>query len=78
MAVAEDFDTPAHSQLLPSRTIKLVGLTLVLGYLIVLGATYLQGDFLTDAQRRPIANDFVNVWAAGQLTLDGNPAAAYD
>jgi arabinofuranan 3-O-arabinosyltransferase len=76
MAVAEDFDT--RVQLSPSRTIKLVGLTLALGYLIVLGGTYLQGDFLTDAQRRPIANDFVNVWAAGQLTLDGNPAAAYD
>ncbi len=33
---------------------------------------------MTDAQHQPIANDFVNVWAAGQLTLDGNPAAAYD
>jgi hypothetical protein len=44
MAVAEDFDTRAHSQLSPSRTIKLVGLTLALGYLIVLGGIYLQGD----------------------------------
>jgi arabinofuranan 3-O-arabinosyltransferase len=51
---------------------------LALGYLIVLGGSCLQGYFLTDAQRRPIANDFVNVWAAGRLTLDGNPAAAYD
>jgi hypothetical protein len=58
--------------------IRLIGRTLALIYLIVLGGTFLQGHFLTDAQRRTIANDFVNVWAAGRLTLDGNPAAAYD
>jgi hypothetical protein len=28
--------------------------------------------------RQPIANDFVNVWAAGRLVLDGHAAAAYD
>ncbi len=33
---------------------------------------------MADPQGRPIANDFVNVWAAGRLTLDGNPAQAYD
>jgi arabinofuranan 3-O-arabinosyltransferase len=68
----------AQAQLSAARMVKLVGLTLALGYLIVLSGTYLKGDFLTDAQRRPIANDFVNVWAAGRLTLDGDPAAAYD
>jgi arabinofuranan 3-O-arabinosyltransferase len=62
----------------PQRMIALIGLTLMLGYLVVLGGTYLQGHFLTDPQGRPIANDFVNVWAAGRLALDGNPAAAYD
>jgi hypothetical protein len=51
---------------------------LALGYLIVLGGSYLQGHFLTDPQGRPIANDFVNVWAAGRLALDGQAAAAYD
>jgi arabinofuranan 3-O-arabinosyltransferase len=51
---------------------------LALGYLIVLGGTYLQGHFLVDPERRPIANDFVNVYAAGQLARDGDPAAAYD
>jgi hypothetical protein len=61
-----------------ARTLALVGLTLALGYLIVLGGTYLKGDFLTDPQGRPIANDFVNVFAAGKLTLSGEPAAAYD
>jgi arabinofuranan 3-O-arabinosyltransferase len=61
-----------------TRTIRLIGLTLALGYLIVLGGSYLKGDFLVDAQHRPIANDFVNVIAAGRLTLAGDPAAAYD
>ena len=61
-----------------TRTIRLIGLTLALGYLIVLGGAYLKGDFLVDAQNRPIANDFVNVIAAGRLTLADDPPAAYD
>jgi arabinofuranan 3-O-arabinosyltransferase len=56
----------------------LISLTLALGYLVVLGGTYLQGDFLTDKQGRPIANDFVNVVAAGRLARDGKAATAYD
>jgi hypothetical protein len=51
---------------------------LALAYLVILGGSYLKGDFLADPQGRPIANDFVNVWAAGQLMRDGDPAAAYD
>jgi hypothetical protein len=51
---------------------------LALGYAVVLGAAYRDGHFLTDAQGAPIANDFVNVFAAGRLALDGAPAAAYD
>src|SRR5580698_6806826 len=62
----------------PTRTIRLIGLTLFLCYLVVLGGTFLKGDFLLDPQGRPIANDFVNVVAAGRLALDGEPAAAYD
>jgi arabinofuranan 3-O-arabinosyltransferase len=62
----------------PARTIRLIGLTLALGYLVILGGSYLKGDFLADPQGRPIANDFVNVWAAGQLARDRHPAAAYD
>ena len=61
-----------------TRTIRLVGLTLGLGYLIVLGGTFLKGDFLLDRQDLPIANDFVDVVAAGRLALDGAAPAAYD
>jgi arabinofuranan 3-O-arabinosyltransferase len=61
-----------------ARVMCLISLTLALGYLVVLGGTYLQGDFLTDKQGRPIANDFVNVVAAGRLARDGKAATAYD
>ena len=55
-----------------ARVVFLIGLTLALGYLIVLGGTFLKGSFLLDSSGRPIANDFVNVVAAGRLALDGN------
>lgn len=61
-----------------SRLVGTIMLTLALGYLVVLGGSYLKGDFLTDRQGRPIANDFVNVIAAGRLALAGDPTAAYD
>ena len=69
---------PAAATLSAARLIRLIGLTLALGYLIVLGGAYLKGEFPIDPQCRVIANDFVNVVAAGRLTLDGDPAAAYD
>jgi arabinofuranan 3-O-arabinosyltransferase len=71
---------PARAALQPRamRLVSLIGLTLCLCYLIILGGTFLKGYFLIDGERRPIANDFVNVVAAGRLALDGEPAAAYD
>ena len=56
----------------------LIGLALALAYLVILAGAYRDGHFLLDAQGRPIANDFVNVFAAGELALAGDPAAAYD
>jgi arabinofuranan 3-O-arabinosyltransferase len=61
-----------------ARAIGVISLTLALGYLVALGGTYLEGDFLTDTQGRPIANDFVNVVAAGRLAREGKAATAYD
>ncbi len=71
---------PNHSapQFSAARAIYVVSLTLALAYLVVLGGTYLKGDFLTDKEGRPIANDFVNVVAAGRLALEGKAASAYD
>ncbi len=69
---------PAVSGSQAARLVGLIGLMLALGYAVVLAGAYAQGHWLFDLQGRPIANDFVNVWAAGQLALDGNAAAAYD
>ena len=41
-------------------------------------AMYLGGTFLFDEFGRAKATDFVNVWAAGRLAIEGQPAAAYD
>jgi hypothetical protein len=35
-------------------------------------------DGLIDRNGKPIGTDFTNVWAAGKLVLDGEPAAPYD
>ena len=61
-----------------TRLLAVVGLSLALGYLIVLGSAIFTGHWLFDAEGRPIASDFVNVYAAGRLTADGHPALAYD
>ncbi len=44
----------------------------------MLAGAYLNGQFLVDPQGRPIANDFVNVYAAGTLVIAGDATAAYD
>jgi hypothetical protein len=61
-----------------ARTVTLAGLTLSLAFVVVLAGAYFNGHWLFDAQGRPIANDFVNVFAAGKLALAGNAASAYD
>jgi arabinofuranan 3-O-arabinosyltransferase len=60
------------------RLLGVVSLALALGYAVVLSGTYLQGHFLTDPHGQPIANDFVDVYAAGRLALQGAAATAYD
>jgi hypothetical protein len=62
----------------PRRLIAVAGLTILLSELIFLTGAYVQGFFISDAAGHGIANDFVNVWAAGRLVLDGHAAAAYD
>jgi len=61
-----------------ARLVTIIGLTLALGFVVILIGAFLGGTWLVDAQGQPIANDFVNVWAAGRLALDGHAAAAYD
>jgi len=78
MSVAAIGSGAMTPQLSARRLVGAVGLALALGYLIVLSGAYLGGQFLIDPQGRPIANDFVNVYAAGKLVDAGDAAAAYD
>jgi arabinofuranan 3-O-arabinosyltransferase len=69
---------PASGSDKAKRRISLAGLTLALGFAIVLVGAWFGGNWLIDDYGRPIANDFVDVWAAGHLALEGNAASAYD
>jgi hypothetical protein len=62
----------------PRRLIAVARLTVLLSELVFLGGAYLQGFFIADRAGHGIANDFVNVWAAGRLVLDGHAAQVYD
>jgi len=75
VAVTEISAQPAPS---PARLIGVIGLSLALGYAVLLIGVTLQGYWLLDGQGQPIASDFVNVWAAGQLALGGHAPSAYD
>lgn len=62
----------------PARLIAATGLALGFAYAIFLLGSLAQGYWLLDAQGRFIANDFVNIYAAGQQALAGHAATAYD
>ena len=51
---------------------------LAVANLTLCGAAYLSRWWVYDANGLGIPTDFVNVWAAGRLVLDGFPAQAYD
>ena len=44
----------------------------------LLPSLYFAHQWLFDAEGRFVVTDFVNVWAAGKLALDGQPALAWD
>ena len=58
--------------------IERVAFAVAITYVVLLAAAFASGVWLVDAHGFGIQTDFVNVWAAGRLVLDGNPAAAYD
>ena len=78
MSVQNVTNGPTTPAMPASRMVAVIGLTLTLVSIIVLAGSFAGGTWLLDAQGQPLANDFVNVWAAGHLALDGHAAAAYD
>jgi glycosyl transferase family 87 len=70
--------TPLRPQGTTRHALEFVGLALVAAYAVLLASWAAEGYWLIDSAGRAIANDFVNVWAAGKLALEGHAAAAYD
>jgi arabinofuranan 3-O-arabinosyltransferase len=60
------------------RVLLLTCFALCVANVVWLGAMYADGQFLLDKLGRVKPVDFVNVWTAGQLVLDGQAAAVYD
>jgi glycosyl transferase family 87 len=61
-----------------SRPVELIGFGLCVANAVYLLASFVLGSWLIDPAGHGIPTDFVNVWAAGRLVLDGQPSAAYD
>jgi hypothetical protein len=62
----------------PQRLANRVLFGLVVAYASLLAFSAINGHWLFDGAGRPIPTDFINVWAAGKLTLQGTAADAYD
>ena len=60
------------------RPVELVCFALIVAHAAYLVASYLQGSWLVAPDGGGVQSDFVNVWAAGRLVLEGHAAAAYD
>jgi len=61
-----------------SPSAKKVLFGIIVTYVCLLYLCYDRGLWLTDDLGRPVPTDFLHVWAAGKLALEGAPAVAYD
>jgi hypothetical protein len=75
MAIAELRANEANAL---ARPVELTCIALAIANAVYLLASYVQGSWLVSPSGAAIESDFVNVWAAGHLVLQGNPALAYD
>lgn len=60
------------------KPVELIAFALIVAHAVYLTGSYWQGSWLIAADGGGVPTDFVNVWAAGKLALQGSPAAAYD
>src|ERR1700740_1336440 len=61
-----------------SPAVKRIAFALCVANAVFLVAMFMQGVWLVEPGGGGVATDFVGVWAAGRLVLDGHAAAAYD
>jgi arabinofuranan 3-O-arabinosyltransferase len=79
--VTNAFDRYRPTQQLPDatrRSLRLIGVALSLNTVLFLLVSLATGQWLLDKVGRLADSDFVDVWAAGRLALDGQAAAAWD
>ncbi len=60
------------------RSLRLIGAALTLNTVLFLLVSFATGQWLIDSAGGLADSDFVDVWAAGRLALDGHAAAAWD
>jgi hypothetical protein len=60
-----------------SRAVELIGFGLCVVTAVFLLAAFIQGAYLIDGDGHGIPADFVTLWSAGRLLLDGHPEATY-
>jgi len=70
--------SPAHNaEPKLARPVELICFALVVAQAVYLATSFLQGFWIV-GPGGGVPSDFVNVWAAGRLVLEGHPAAVYD
>jgi arabinofuranan 3-O-arabinosyltransferase len=77
MSVADIVSPGMPNRALPDRLV-VACFGLCVAHVVYLAASFAHGFWLIQADGQARPDDFVNVWAAGRLALDGQPALAYD
>ncbi|HEX3938345.1 MAG TPA: glycosyltransferase family 87 protein [Xanthobacteraceae bacterium] len=62
----------------PAKPVVLVCFGLIVATVVYLAASYVHGTWILAPDDRPIAADFVTIWAAGHMAQAGHAASAYD
>jgi hypothetical protein len=75
----------AHAETIPaagdfrlSKPVELALFALCVAQVVFLAASFVLGYWMVETDGRGVVTDFVNVWAAGRLVLEGHPVAVYD
>jgi arabinofuranan 3-O-arabinosyltransferase len=77
MTAAASMASPPNLNQIPPPLLN-VCFALFVVNLVAIPALYFSHGWIFDAQGHGIPTDFVNVWSAGKLALDGHPAQAWD
>lgn len=62
----------------PAKPVVLICFGLIVATVVYLAASYVQGTWILTPGDRPIATDFLTIWAAGHMAEAGHAASAYD